>query len=728
MKVWIVTTEFPPHHGGGIATYCKHTVQMLTAYGHEVCVITPDEKVEDFVLENNHLFTIYRFKPGRNQVYRHMGYVAALSYDVSERIRWLMEKIGIPDVIECQDYLGIGYFLLSRKRTLDDAFVDVPIVVTLHAPKYLCDEVGQAPLFNFPDYWTGEMERYCLRAADHVISPSNFLASHLLARGELEPTLVSVVPNPFEPEDTEVHVKDDTAFVCLGRLQYIKGQDHLISQLSSFWDSGFPYKVKFVGGDSFFHPRNTSFAEYLKRKYQGYLERGLIEFEGLMPPEGVREIISKAGVLFVPSLFDNYPYTVLEAMAAGCIVVTSSSGGQREIVEHRKSGFLYSLCGDPTFSDVFRDVLALTSDEKGSIRRRAQQRVREVSGYEAVIERKLESYEAAIRTSKPNKYPFRVHIQQQPIIQTNRQPGMLSIVIPYYNMGEWIQDTLDSLMNITYQKYEIIVVDDGSNDPTSIKRLSDLERMYPIRVLRKQNEGLALTRNYGAAHAQGEFLAFLDADDCVEPTYYSRAICILKKYSNVSFVGSWVRYFGDSQDIWPTWDPEPPYLLVHNTVNSSGLVYRTDHFITHGLNDPKFAYGMEDYESVIRMVAAGCRGVVIPEPLFLYRVRPDSMSRQFNTYMQNFLYRLITEKHRLFYQSYVHEVANLLNNNGPFYTFDNPSFETRPPISPAAKDSFSGDLIPVDIKWRLFELWKSKMFRKTLKLLFRMRIDRLFSR
>ena len=84
---------------------------------------------------------------------------------------------------------------------------------------------------------------------------------------------------------------------------------------------------------------------------------------------------------------------------------------------------------------------------------------------------------------------------------------------------------------------------------------------------------------------------------------------------------------------------------------------------------------MEDYDSVINLVKNGYHGVVIPEFLFFYRVRKDSMVRRFNKSNRLYLYQLLAEKHKEFYASFAAELFGLLNANGPGIFLDNPSLD-----------------------------------------------------
>jgi len=122
--------------------------------------------------------------------------------------------------------------------------------------------------------------------------------------------------------------------------------------------------------------------------------------------------------------------------------------------------------------------------------------------------------------------------------------------------------------------------------------------------------------------------------------------------------------------------PEPPLILNHNTINSSGLVYKRAAFLAGGKNDADMTFpGFEDYESVIAMLDNGFGGVVFPETLFNYRVRTDSMFRTISRSKKLNLYQFISNKHKQFYATFAADVFNLLNANGPGILLDNPSLD-----------------------------------------------------
>jgi len=464
--------------------------------------------------------------------------------------------------------------------------------------------------------------------------------------------------------------------VFFGKLTPQKGCLEMFAYLQKMWDNGFTKKLTIIGGGNhFFYPFQEDMVEYVKKRYATYISDGLIQFEGNMPPDKLKERLKKAHVIITPSIVDNLPYAVLESMALGKLILASSNGGHTEIIKHGVNGFIFEHGLDGGFENALHELLQLTNDEAREIGLQAQKAVETCTNYESVYLEKIKVISELIQNqTEETTFPFIEIIPRSAPKPTEANNSKLSIVIPYYNMGAYIHDTIASLKQITHDEVEIILVNDGSTDTKSLEVLDTLKDDDRITQYSTPNQGLSLARNFGASKSTGTYLAFLDADDTISPEYYKRAIEVLKQYTNVSFVGCWAQYFGESKDSWPTFNPEPPYLLVHNMINSSALVYKKEDFLSFGQNDPTLLYGMEDYDSVISMVKNGARGVAFPELWWQYRIRKNSMAQSFTKNKELYLYRKISEKHKDFFGQYGAEIANILNHNGPGIHFNNPTW------------------------------------------------------
>jgi GT2 family glycosyltransferase len=200
-----------------------------------------------------------------------------------------------------------------------------------------------------------------------------------------------------------------------------------------------------------------------------------------------------------------------------------------------------------------------------------------------------------------------------------------SFVVTCHNLGAYLEEALDSLNAQTVSDHEIVVVNDGSDDAATCRLLAGLDRPA-TRVVHSERLGLPGARNLGVAHARGEFLCMVDADDLLEPVYLERSLERLARDPHIAFASHWLRTFGDEDWEWTPTDCTFPALLQTNTVNGAALMRRSM-FEHLGGFDETMVDGCEDWEFWIRAVAAGFPGVIIPEFLFRYRRRSDSMSR-----------------------------------------------------------------------------------------------------
>jgi glycosyltransferase involved in cell wall biosynthesis len=220
----------------------------------------------------------------------------------------------------------------------------------------------------------------------------------------------------------------------------------------------------------------------------------------------------------------------------------------------------------------------------------------------------------------------------------------VSVLIPCFNLGAFIRDAIDSVLAQTYTDYEVIVVDDGSTDADTIRRLDALAH-EPIRLVRSEHRGLSAARNLGTRHSTGEFLCSVDADDRLSPDWIARGVAVLDAEPDVAFVSHWLATFGDEAGTWTPAHVDLGVLLDRNVINGAALV-RRDLVTEVGGWDESMREGCEDWEFWIRLAAAGHRGVIVPEVHYHYRSRAGSMSRQMSRGDTDLnLYTYIIERH-----------------------------------------------------------------------------------
>jgi hypothetical protein len=127
---------------------------------------------------------------------------------------------------------------------------------------------------------------------------------------------------------------------------------------------------------------------------------------------------------------------------------------------------------------------------------------------------------------------------------------MITVVIPLYNKERQIAHTLQTVLAQTYQDFEVVIVDDGSNDHSADIVLSFCDPR--IRLIRQINAGVSAARNRGIAEARGEFVALLDADDEWMPDYLSTQMNLVETYSECDVFVTNYEFRNDLGKVTPT--------------------------------------------------------------------------------------------------------------------------------------------------------------------------------
>ena len=115
--------------------------------------------------------------------------------------------------------------------------------------------------------------------------------------------------------------------------------------------------------------------------------------------------------------------------------------------------------------------------------------------------------------------------------------ALISVIVPVYNTGKYLTNCVKSILEQTYKNIEILLVDDGSDDNTTLTICNELELTYSkVRVIHQDNMGAAAARNRGIEEAKGNYLCFIDSDDFVESEMIENLLNhILKHKINISF-------------------------------------------------------------------------------------------------------------------------------------------------------------------------------------------------
>lgn len=210
---------------------------------------------------------------------------------------------------------------------------------------------------------------------------------------------------------------------------------------------------------------------------------------------------------------------------------------------------------------------------------------------------------------------------------------MISIIVPVYNVSMYLEKCLDSLINQTYQNIEIITVDDGSTD-NSGKICDEYANKYLHKVLaiHKSNQGVSSARNIGLESAKGEFIAFVDGDDWVEPEMFENLLKnLVQNHADISICSMKKDYDDKLDDIYKTTDIvkcncKQLYREIIDNPNVYGYVCNKL-FKKNLLENIRFDTTLtmcEDMDFTLRYIEKCTYGVCSISQLYHYRLRKGS--------------------------------------------------------------------------------------------------------
>ena len=216
------------------------------------------------------------------------------------------------------------------------------------------------------------------------------------------------------------------------------------------------------------------------------------------------------------------------------------------------------------------------------------------------------------------KYPGKKLIKKNELV--NKSEPIISIVTPFYNSGSTIEETFNSVMNQTYPFYEWIIVDDGSKDKESLKKLKEIEKKDSrIKVYTKENGGPAQARDFGIEKTSKsvKYIFFLDSDDTIHETTLECLYWALETNKDASFAYTSVVNFGQREFYWEK------YLTIEqekdeNLITVSALVKKED-LLEVGCFGIKEKAMYEDWNLWLKLIRAGKKPLRVNAPLFWYR-------------------------------------------------------------------------------------------------------------
>jgi glycosyltransferase involved in cell wall biosynthesis len=630
-SVVLVSRELYPFTGGGIAPMVAATAELLSEIA-DVTVLTTAYHREEYVRLRNHpeergrlptdaVRFVFVDEPGEDDLTGYLSHMHGWSARVFEKLCELYPDGG-PDLVEFPDYLAEGFVTVQARHSDDPRMRNATVCMRAYTTSEMVAVLNGRVTNEFATQAVWEAERFCLAHCDRFIYPGGDVygtyqrfygadrlgtphKAHHAVFGDIQPTWAVL-------RDAEDFGERPLRFLYFGRMERRKGVQNLLRALLSFGRDD--WELHLLGSDTDSAPMRASMRQYLMSMAAGD-ER--VTFRDPVPRWGVQDLIQYCDVIVVPSLWECWPNTALEALSQNRPVLATPVGGLNEIVEPGVSGWLAPGADWRSLATEVERVLDARQEPKRLAIAGGPLRT-----YERLTDRDqiLSSYEQVITGGR------------RPSAAPHRSQDVVSAIVPYFQLDAYVEETLASLVAQTYEGIEVVLVNDGSLRQEDAV-LDELANRYGVKLVTQPNAGLGAARNFGISQASGRYVLPLDADDRLAPTFVERCMDALTAQPEAAYATTWSVYMtpdGRLHGEGVGWAPFGNWSGLIRRNNVAGTCTSVIHkrFFDQGFCYSDELTSYEDWFLYLELHEAGHYGVVVPERLIEYRVRPESMLRK----------------------------------------------------------------------------------------------------
>lgn len=605
-RVAVVTDELAGiNRGGGIGTCAHGLIRLLRSAGYEVDVIItePECKIERSEFFGSRIRLLSDWL--RESEYSPVDHVVR-SYSVYEMLR--SEPY---DAVHFNDWQGSGYFYAMAKR---QGLVGATVVTHTHGPSNWVRRYN----LEFADINMSEvdtLEKLQIENSDFVVSPSRYLLDWYEQNGvKLPETRVInwVLPEWLDrPRESfngplrtrAVPPRSITELIFFGRHERRKGFELFVSAVRSDPRLG-DIDLTFVGR-----------FDRIEREFTGSRafrllanHRGAIRFSNNLDHKRAFSLLQRRShaVAVMPSMIENSPCTVGECFTVGIPFVATAVGGTPELFE--------AGLRSPSLVEANHSALA--------------------NALASVVERGMPSVGSTLDPGRIIDDWLAFHpltVGRKPL-PTQAPTPLVSVCLVHHNRPELLRRALTALDMQTYEKFEVVLVDDGS-DTATLRELDLIEaepRRFPLKLIRSRNNYLGAARNLAAQNASGEYLIFHDDDNVSDPNQ-------IETFIKAATAGSYDILTAQYYVFHDGEEPEEgkiryfpigaggSFSFFRNRFGDAHALVRREAFNKLGGFSELKGVGWEDWELFLRAHMAGMKIGLVPEPLFRYRASGHGM-------------------------------------------------------------------------------------------------------
>lgn len=649
MNYCIICTEYPPAHipPGGIGTYVYNIAHLLAEAGDTVHVIGrlwpgAPERVEEFCNSRLIVHRVPLDEPLQGtsdaaepdtarkkiEALRKSEYSEqCFAWQASLYLERLIEEVQF-DVIEAQEINAPIYFFLLRRALGLGPDRKPPCVIHLHSSSELIVRHNEWDPAH-PFWVTAKrLEDYCISAADALLCPSQFLARQTEREFGFPADTVTTIPLPIGDTpllDRSPDIWGSGSVCYFGRLEPRKGIIEWVDAAVSVADDYPEVTFEFIGAD-LEYTAGYSVQQYVVGRIPRRL-RDRFQFRGSHSKGELLEFLGKARTAVVPSRWENFPNTCVEAMCTGLPVIATPNGGMAEMIDDDETGWISSDTSAEALAKVLRRALDTPPERRAAMGECAAISIRKICDNNATVARhRAFRAEVAERGPAhsfrlPGNLPFSGHrelaIAEQQDVAGRTGHGIVVI----FNVDEDFESAHKCVTSVEQQSVTpcSVVVIPSAADASGYPAFEERMKLCGWHVVENADRPVSAMLNGEIARlmASGEPpLAFviLDGKDQLESNFIGECTRVLRHAEDVGVVSMWVSEPGQENELVARPCPAFPYQLLGNEVASCAVI-RTAALPVEGIFRSDMEHGFERWQLINSILAQGWKGVTIPEIL-----------------------------------------------------------------------------------------------------------------
>lgn len=677
MKHLILCREYPPaRYAGGIGTYVLHMAQLLAECGETVHVIGQlwkgaEKKTEEkcqgrLIIHRVHLedwesclgWKLNTDNKSREEkgLLESNFYPQCFSWQACLLAESLVEQEGI-DVIEAQEFEAPLYYFQLRRALGLGPERHPPCIIHLHSPmefivRYNDRDIGR------PYFMTAKrLEDYSIAAADALLCPSNYLARQAETHYGINEGCIQVIPLPIGNIPMLERDKDtwEHGTICyVGRLERRKGVIEWIDAAVAVAPEYPSAHFEFIGANVL-GSGSMSGEDFVKRRIPDELKTRFL-FRGQQNRSSLQQFLAGARIAVVPSRWENFPNTCVEAMSSGLPVIASRNGGMVEMIEDGRTGWLASKASIDALAEALNRAISTSSTKIAEMGHNASVAIRQMCDNKKILESHLNFRGQVVNqgTKRSSHLPVNLPWAKRPFSdesscrtpQNNTLRG-LALVITCFNAEQFLKECLQSIEQQTLKPAIVVIVENGMTGKQTFNAL-DIARRNGWRVIQRKYADPVSAKNAGIGEVLDSGLnplgfSFLTGEERLQPDFVAVCESILRQCPEVGLVSCWTSDLQNDNKIWIRPCPGFPYQWISNEAAPFSMV-RTEALHEAGNFRPVMNQGYEDWDLFNAVMAAGWVAVTVPKILGRCRICEDLESRIVNVRINERMRRELLER------------------------------------------------------------------------------------